>query len=96
MQELLESLHPLERKVLPYLQKTSSLKDLIKESKLEEVEVLRALQWLENKKIITVQRSTKEIISIDNNGSNYIKKGLPEKRFLESIKNSPLTLKKVD
>ncbi|MBI2106874.1 phenylalanine--tRNA ligase subunit alpha [Candidatus Woesearchaeota archaeon] len=95
MQELLESLHPLERKVLPYLQKTNSLKDLIKESKLEEVEVLRALQWLENKKLVTLQRSTKEIISIDNNGSNYIKKGLPEKRFLESIKNSPLTLKEI-
>ncbi len=95
MQELLESLHPLERKVLPHLQSTNSLKKLIEKSKLEEVEVLRALQWLENKKIITVQKSTKEIISIDKNGLIYLKKGLPEKRFLEAIKNSPLTLKEI-
>lgn len=95
MQELLESLHPLERKVLPYLNKSNSLKDLIKESKLEEVECLRALQWLENKKVVNLQRSTKEIISIDQNGLNYVKKGLPEKRFLKSIENSPLTLNEI-
>ena len=50
--KIIEQLHPLERKVLPLLDKFTFLEELISHSGLKDVEVMRALQWLENKKII--------------------------------------------
>jgi len=90
-----ESLHPLERKILPFLKKSSNLDELQKFSKLKEVEVMRALQWLENKDALKIKTETKAIISLDKNGEKYIKEGLPEKRFLKSIENSNLHLQEI-
>jgi len=83
--ELIETLHPLERKVLPVLKENIELKELINKTKLEEVEVIRALQWLQNKKIIEIKEELKEVISLDKNGQEYVKTGLPETRFLRSL-----------
>ena len=58
---LIESLHPLERKVLPVLDKLSSVKEITKTTGLQEVEVMRALQWLQNKDIITLNEELKEL-----------------------------------
>ncbi len=52
LNKLIETLHPLERKVLPFLKESSSFEEIVNLSKLQEVEVMRALQWLENKNII--------------------------------------------
>ena len=49
-----ETLHPLERKVLPALRKAFSFGDIVKQSGLSDVEVMRALQWLANKKLVTI------------------------------------------
>src|SRR3989344_5650156 len=95
MQKLLESLTPLERKILPLIKDNISLSELIKESHLQEVEVLRALRWLEAKKLIILKESSKEIIQLDKNGEIYKKKGFPEKRFLKAINESQLTLEEI-
>ena len=68
LQKLAETLHPLERKVFPLLDRFSKLEDLVKESKLQEVEVLRALQWLQNKAILSVKEFPKEVAILDKNG----------------------------
>lgn len=39
MEKLINTLHPLERKVLPVLSKVTSLAEIAKETKLQEVEV---------------------------------------------------------
>lgn len=85
IKEVSKKLHPLERKLLPFLKSSWTLKDLIKNSKLEEVEIRRALQWLENKSILSSKESVAQIVNLDKNGSEYSKKGLPEKRFLAAI-----------
>jgi len=82
---IVESLHPLERKILPFLKKSSTLDELQKLSRLKEVEAMRALQWLENKEALKIKTETKAIISLDTNGERYINEGLPEKRFLKSV-----------
>ncbi len=92
IENVVASLHPLERRVLPFLGKIDTLKDLIKETKLKEVEITRALQWLENKKIVTLKEDIREIIQLDKNGIEYLKKGLPEKRMLETIKSREMGL----
>ncbi|MBN2042169.1 MAG: phenylalanine--tRNA ligase subunit alpha [Candidatus Aenigmarchaeota archaeon] len=83
---LIESLHPLERKILPFLEEKMELKELAKKSGLKEVEAMRALQWMENKKMIKISSVSREIISLDSNGEEYLKSGLPEKRFLEALR----------
>ncbi|MCD4666228.1 phenylalanine--tRNA ligase subunit alpha [archaeon] len=55
-------------------------------TKLKDVEIIRALQWLENKNLLKIKKESKELIELDVNGKNYVKNGLPEKRFLEVLK----------
>ena len=87
IKQLLSSLHPLERKALPHLKEGISLQELEKASGLKEIEAMRALQWMENKGILKISQELKEIINLDKNGMHYREKGLPERRFLEQIKD---------
>src|SRR3989338_11036793 len=84
--KIIESLHIYERKVLPALKKSSTLQEIAAATGMDEVEVMRALQWLNNKKLISLKKEEKEFISLDANGEEYIKEGLPEKRFLEAAR----------
>ena len=88
IRELAETLHPYERKILPFLKDNKSLKQLVKVSKMQEIEVMRALQWLENKNILSIKKELKEIISLGKNGKLYLEKSLPEKRFLKAIEGT--------
>ena len=83
--KLISSLHPLERKVLPLLDKNALFQDIVKASRLQDVEVMRALQWLQNKGIVKVTDELKEVVSLDKNGEEYLKEGLPEIRFLKAL-----------
>lgn len=86
IQTLVDGLHPLERKVLPRLTNGISLKGIVAITGLKEVEVMRALQWMENKKILEIKIELKEMIYLGENGKEYLQKGLPEIRFLKEIK----------
>jgi len=93
--KLIETLHPLERAVLPLLKENVNL-DLLKEkTHLQEVEVMRALQWLENKKVVVLKRDVKELVVLDKNGELYLKEGLPEKRFIQAVKEGASSLREV-
>ncbi|RME54277.1 phenylalanine--tRNA ligase subunit alpha [Candidatus Woesearchaeota archaeon] len=87
MANLLSSLHPLERKLLPHLKDNASLDELVKSSGMQEVEVMRALQWLENKGVLKINLNVKEVVELDTNGEKYKEKGLPEIRLLKELKN---------
>ena len=83
--KLLAKLHPLERIVLPALRTERDLSGIVKKSKLQEIEVMRALQWLENKGLLKINITTKNIINLDKNGSLYQQQGLPERIFLSIL-----------
>lgn len=85
LNRIIQTLHPLERAVIPVLENDIDVVLLIKKSGLKEVEVMRALQWLENKGIIKIHQTLKEIINLDRNGALYVMEGLPEKRFLQAL-----------
>ena len=88
---LLAKLHPLEIKVLAKLTHHTTHKELVNATELQEVEVMRAMQWLQNKKIITMQVIKQQIIDIGPNGELYKEKGLPEIRFLKNTaKDTPI------
>jgi len=92
---IIEGLHPLERKVLPFLAKFESFEDIEKASKLKDVEVMRALQWMENKNLLKIKSSLKEVIKIDELGLKYAKEGLPEKIFLKKL-TKPVEIKDLE
>ncbi len=71
--EIAETLHPLERKVLPSLVKNQDFNDILEETGLKDIEVMRALQWLSNKKLIELTEEVKEVIELDHNGFEYLK-----------------------
>jgi phenylalanyl-tRNA synthetase alpha chain len=82
--KILESLSPNERKVLPYI-KEKKISEICKKSNLDKVSVLRALEYLQNKKIIKLSYDKKKIVEIGLNGALYKKKGLPERRLLNLL-----------
>jgi len=83
--KLASTLHPLERKILPFLTSQTTAAELSKKTGMQDVEVLRALQWLQAKKIVSLEESSSEIIDLGENGKRYLKEKLPERRFLEAI-----------
>jgi len=80
VKQILETLSPIERKVLPYLQE--SIKKIEEKSGLDETSILRALSFLRNKKIVKLSEKIQKIIDLDVNGVLYKKKGLPERQLL--------------
>lgn len=81
----LESLSPAERNVLPFIKDGLELHEIATEAKLKDIEVMRALQWLENKGVIKTNSLSKDVIMLGENGKRYVKDGLPEKRFLQAL-----------
>ena len=92
---LIETLHPLERKVIPHLKNSETLKELEKNSGLSEIEAMRALQWLENKGVLKTTKKASEIYSLDKNGKEYAQKKLPELQFLKVVENKELSLNEI-
>ncbi len=88
VESLIAKLHPLERKVLPYLSQYSTLHELVGVSGLQEVEVMRALQWLQNKALVIISEEIQEVVELDSNGKIYATQGLPEKQFLKALEHS--------
>lgn len=89
-----ESLHPLERRVLPFLKQEKDIQKIVEKSKMLEVEVMRAVQMLEQKQIVTIETKESQKIVLGANAQKYVREGLPEKRFLESL-DKPLTLQEI-
>jgi phenylalanyl-tRNA synthetase alpha chain len=85
IKDLIKKLHPLEQKVLAVLSNHMAFDDIVNASKLQEIEVMRALQWLQNKKIINLKETVKEVVELDTNGLKYVEDGLPEKRLLKVL-----------
>lgn len=82
----------IERKILPILLKISKHEEIMKETELQEIEVLRGFQWLANKKLTELEKHEQEFIILDENGKKYAKQGLPEKNLLKEIETNEKTL----
>ncbi len=83
IQKIIQSLSPNERKILPYLKEP--LDEICEKSDLDNSSVLRALEYLQNKKIVELNFEKKKVIEIGINGSLYRSKGLPERRLLNLL-----------
>ncbi|MDD3175867.1 MAG: phenylalanine--tRNA ligase subunit alpha [Candidatus Nanoarchaeia archaeon] len=91
LQELANSLSLLERKVLPHLKDRILLEDLIDSSKLQEVEIRRALLWLGNRNIAITEIASEKIVQLFTNGELAHRFDLPEFRILKELQTSSKT-----
>ncbi len=80
MDKIIDSLSPLELKVIPFL--NLSILEIIKESGLDKVSVLRALKFLENKDLLKIKQEKTKIVDLSTNGIHYKKNQLPERKLL--------------
>ncbi|MFA6088772.1 MAG: phenylalanine--tRNA ligase subunit alpha [Candidatus Woesearchaeota archaeon] len=85
IEELVLGLHPLEIALLPHLRLNDDFDSLVSVSKLKDIEVMRAMQWLSNKGVLEIKEDLFETILLDLNGKKYSKSDLPEIRFLHSF-----------
>ncbi|MCW8965795.1 MAG: phenylalanine--tRNA ligase subunit alpha [Candidatus Pacearchaeota archaeon] len=83
IQKIIESLSPNEIKIIPYLDE--DIIQICKKSNLDKTSVLRSLEYLQNKGIITILTTKKKTIEIGTNGAYYKTKGLPERRLLNLL-----------
>ncbi|MCH8945444.1 MAG: phenylalanine--tRNA ligase subunit alpha [Nanoarchaeota archaeon] len=83
--KIIESLSLNEVKILPYIEE-ENIEAICEKADLEKVSVLRALEYLKNKKILTLSSKKIEVIEIGVNGALYRKKGLPERRLMDILK----------
>jgi len=81
--KLTESLSPHEIRIIPYLRE--EINEICKKSNLDKTSVLRALKYLENKKLVKISFKEKKIVEVGVNGALYRKKGLPERRLLNLL-----------
>ncbi|OYT41853.1 phenylalanine--tRNA ligase subunit alpha [Candidatus Pacearchaeota archaeon ex4484_26] len=83
--KLAESLSENEILVLKNLKAKATARELEQSTGLIQVEVIRALQWLDNKKLVKLKKEEKEIIDLGKLGQEYISKGLPERNLLKHL-----------
>ncbi|MCK5608792.1 phenylalanine--tRNA ligase subunit alpha [Candidatus Pacearchaeota archaeon] len=83
MEKLIESLSPHERQIVPYLGEDVST--IVEKTSLDKVAVLRALEYLSNKKVLKLEVVKNKMVILGVNGILYKKNGLPERRFLNLL-----------
>ena len=83
--EIIEGLSESEKKVLKVVNKNTDIKEIITKTKLDEIVVMRSLQWLSNKKLADLEKKETNIITLGSNGKTYLNKGLPEHIFLKEL-----------
>tara|TARA_Y100000310_G_scaffold17671_1_gene17434 strand:- start:3533 stop:5041 length:1509 start_codon:yes stop_codon:yes gene_type:complete len=85
IKKIIETLSPNEVKILPYIEE-KTLSEVSRSSGLDEVSVLRALNYLENKSLVELSSKKTKIVELGINGILYKKKGLPERRLVHTLK----------
>jgi phenylalanyl-tRNA synthetase alpha chain len=89
--DIVGSLGSSERSVLSALKGKETLDKLKESTGLSEVEVVRALQWLSNKGLVTIEKTSIKCVALGGNGEKYLQQNLPERTFLSSLQKGRQT-----
>ena len=95
MEKLIASLSPSERTILPHLQEHNTLSELAKAAQVQEIEALRACQFLSNKQAIELEKVTQEQLVLTRRGEQAIQEGLPEEIFYQAIPKKGISLQEL-
>ncbi len=86
LQKIIEKLSPMERKIIPFL--NLNIEKIEEKSGLDNTSLLRALKFLENKDLIKIKKTSKNIIDLGTNGVYYKNNHLPERKLLTLLEES--------
>lgn len=81
---LIESLSPNEQRILPHIEEKNVV-GVCKRAHLDKVSVMRSLEYLQNKKLVLLNSTKKQIVDLGVNGILYRKNGLPERRLINLL-----------
>ncbi len=87
--------HEIEKKIITALKETSkqSMEELEKSTNLSPDQIRRGIEWLRLKDLANVSESKTITLSLGKNGIEAFEKGLPEKRLLDLLKDTPKKIK---
>ena len=86
--KIIYSLHPLQRKILPFCYLNDISKIAI-ESNLDEATTTTAIQLLEQSDFVVFKKEENQYITLDKFGNVFLNGDLPEITFLKKIITSP-------
>lgn len=82
-ENIIEQLSPLEKKIIPFINlKYEQIKE---KTGLDDVSLTRALNFLESKKIIILNKKSEKNIELGTNGIYYKKAHLPERNLIHVL-----------
>jgi phenylalanyl-tRNA synthetase alpha chain len=86
--------HEIEKKIISVLKNESKLtpEKLEKLTQLSPDQIRRGIEWLKLKELAIVNESKNINFSLGKNGLESFQKGLPERRLLDLIKNTPMRI----
>jgi len=94
--EIIESLSPIERKLIPLLNNEFQELDKLIKDNLDKTTILRASTFLESKSLVELKSENKNIIDLGVLGIQYNKTNLPERTLLNFLfKKRNVTLDEV-
>ncbi len=89
-------LSPNEKKALLALKDGNVTSEQIAEKTgLKTVAVMSAASWLKSKGLVEINEKIMALYSLDTDGKEYLKTGLPEKRIMEKMENGKIEMKKL-
>ncbi len=94
--EIIESLSPIERKLLPLLSSKDTDIDKIISEDFDKTTILRSVGFLLNKNLIEKSEKELKIVDLGTFGIQYLKTGLPERKLLNYIiENKEIAIKDI-
>jgi len=84
-------LHDIEKQIIKVLHSDPDFTEekISQETKLSMDHIRRGVEWLRQKKLADVSESVNISLSLGKNGLEALKNGLPERRLVNLVKDSP-------
>ncbi|MFM7796034.1 MAG: phenylalanine--tRNA ligase subunit alpha [Candidatus Nitrosotenuis sp.] len=85
-------LHPIEKTIIKLLQIENNLSEsqIMEKAKLSAEQTRRGIEWLRLKNLATVTESEQLFLMLGRNGFDANKYGLPERKLVNLVANSPI------
>jgi phenylalanyl-tRNA synthetase alpha chain len=92
-----EVFHPIERSILNSLSNNDHVgaQSLAASTGLSIDQIRRGIEWLKFKNLISIDESSTQRVFVGSDGIEAAKKGLPERRLVNSLKEGKVTISEV-
>ena len=90
----MDNLTLYEKKVLKAITDgNATVASIASSSSLKSDTVLKALEWLKAKGLVTINENVSEMVALTDEGNRYLKEGLPERKLLDMVKSGKSSMK---